>query len=205
MDSKQLFGIFLLAMLLLFGISFVFGMAAAGIAAFRERKRRIAAREKTAASYPADGVILDAQLVQDSPVMPSLLHYKYSIRYADTEGALHRALIGITTGTPLHYTPGEAIPLHIFQQSVIIPDAEAFNPQRCATGRIDCPISFRKWLDKPIDETGTVMLAHDYQALSDELERKIKSQLTAGWLWLIGSGISLIICICAGIALALEF
>ncbi|MBR5362971.1 MAG: hypothetical protein IK134_06585 [Oscillospiraceae bacterium] len=205
MDSKQLFGIFLLAMLLLFGISFVFGMAAAGIAAFRERKRRIAAREKNAASYPADGVVLDAQLVQDSPVMPSLLHYKYSIRYADTAGALHRALIGITTGTPLHYAPGEAIPLHIFQQSVIIPDAEAFNPQRCATGRIDCPISFRKWLDKPIDETGTVMLAHDFQALSDDLEKKIRSLQTAGWLWLIGSGVSLIICICIGIALALEF
>ncbi|MBP0987753.1 MAG: hypothetical protein J6S92_05685 [Oscillospiraceae bacterium] len=205
MDSKQLFGIFLLAMLLLFGISFVFGMAAAGIAAFRERKRRIAARAKAAASYPADGVVLDTQLVQDSPVMPSLLHYKYSIRYTDTAGALHRALIGITTGTPLHYAPGEAIPLHIFQQSVIVPDAEAFNPQRCATGRIDCPISFRKWLDKPIDETGTVMLAHDYQALSDDLEKKIRSLQTAGWLWLTGSGIGLILCICAGIALVLEF
>lgn len=205
MDSKQIFAIILLSTLLIFGISFVFGLAAAGIASLRERKRRIEARAKTAASYSADGVILDAQLVQDSPVMPSLLHYKYSIRYADTEGALHRALIGITTGTPLHYAPGEAIPLHIFQQSVIVPDAEAFNPQRCATGRIDCPVSFRKWLDKPIDETGTVMLAHDYQALSDDLEKKIRSLQTAGWLWLTGSGIGLILCICAGIALVLEF
>lgn len=181
------FIIVLLAVTLLF--SLVLGLIAAGIASFRERKRLLTAKAKTAASYAADGIIMDAQLIQEPPTVTNPLHYKYSIRYQDTAGTLHRALIGISSNHPLNYCAGEAIRLHLFQQSVIVPDAYAFNPNRSSSGIIDCLISFRKWLDKPIDETGTVMLEKDYLELSAELEQKIASRQRMGWIWMICGGL----------------
>lgn len=204
-ELPESFSIILLLLALFFCISLLIGFFAAGIASFRERKRIIAAKRKTAASYPAAGVILDAKLVQDPPYVKNPLHYKYSIRYADLSGVQHRAFIGISTYAPLMYAPGQAVEVHLFQESVIVPDANAFDPARGTAGMIDCPISFRKWLDKPVDETGTVMLEHDYQELAADFDKKIQSRNTAGWIWCIVGALTVIITIAVGFALFLHF
>lgn len=195
MNPEDLVLLFFKVFLLVFGIMLIFGLAGCAVAVFRDRSRRRKAVAQTAASYPAEGVILDAKLVQDPPGIQNPLHYKYSIRYADSSGAQHRALIGISTNTPLQYAAGQAIPLRVLQQSLIVPDADAFNPNRSASGIIDCPVSFRKWLGKPIDETGTVMLEHDYNEVLAELEKKSRSQQIAGILMLFGAAISLVLLI----------
>ena len=163
----------------------------AAVGCFRERKRRMRALGQTAASYPVEGVVLDAKLVQDPPGTPDPLHYKYSLRYQDVSGGQHRAFLGISSTRPLYYAAGQIVPLQILQQSVIVPDTDAFNPARGANGIIDCPISFRKWLGKPIDETGTVLFVSDFRQITGELEEKIRSQQIAGWLWFSGFILSL--------------
>ena len=192
-------------LLFVFLLTVIIGLAGAAAACFRERKRKLAALDKTAACYPVSGVILDAQLIRDLPGTADPMHHKYSVRFTDVSGNTHRAFIGMSSFTPLVFSVGEAVELRIFQQSVIVPDTDAFNPNRGASGRIDCKISFRKWLDKPVDETGTVMLEKDYQDLSFELERSVKSQQTAGWLLLIGTALAVIVSAGTCIALLLEF
>lgn len=171
--------------------SLMLGCIGGAVASFRERKRRMRAYSQTAASYSVEGVFLDAQLVQDPPGTPDPLHYKYSIRYQDVNGGQHRAFLGISTARPLYFAAGQTVSLHIMQQSVIVPDTDAFNPSRGANGIIDCPISFRKWLGKPIDETGTVLFEQDFQQVSADLQAKIRTQQIAGWCWLFGAAISL--------------
>lgn len=195
LDPEDLVLLFFKIFLLVFGIMLILGLAGCAVAVLRDRNRRRKAIAQTAASYPAEGVILDAKLVQDPPGSPNPLHYKYSIRYADSSGAQHRALIGISTNKPLQYAAGQAIPLQILQQSLIVPDSDAFNPNRCTSGIIDSPVSFRKWLGKPIDETGTVMLEHDYKEVLAGLEKKILSQQIAGILMIVGAALSLLVLI----------
>lgn len=204
-EFKPLFSILLMVILLILCISVVIGLFAAGIASFRERKRLLAARQKTAASYPTDGVILDAQLIQEPPTTIHPLHYKYSIRYTDSMGVQHRAFIGISSNSPLQYAPGDAVRLQLFQQSVIVPDAYAFDPNRGKSGMIDCLISFRKWLDQPIDETGTVMLERHYQEIDAEINQKLVSRQRAGWLWCIAGAIVSVITIGVAFSLYLKF
>ena len=196
-------------MFIIFGFcmffTLIFGFAGVAVGSFRDSKRRANAISQTVASYPAEGIILDAQLVQDPPGTAEPLHYKYSIRYADTSGTPHRALLGISSREPIYFAAGQAVQLHILQQSVIVPDTDAFNPARSATGTIDCPVSFRKWLGKPIDETGTVMLETDYQAVTAQMEKEQKSRHTLGIIMIFCAAVSLIITICTALAFIWEF
>lgn len=193
MSTADLLSIIYHFFVFILAAAMVIAFAGASAACFRERKRRIAALDKTAASYPVGGIVLDAQLLQDLPGTSNPMHHKYSLRYTDVSGAMHRAFIGMSSHTPLYFTIGEAVPLRIFQQSVIVPDSDAFNPSRGTDGRLDCPISFRKWLGKPVDETGTVMLERDYQDIIFELNRTISSRQTAGWLLLIAAALTFLI------------
>ncbi len=190
---KALIPLLILFILLCLFIAIVFALGAACIALFRERKRLLDAKHKTVASYATDGVILDARLVQDQSTPASPLHNKYSILYSDSTGVQHRAFIGIDSNVPLKYTIDDTVQLHLFQQSVIVPDARAFDPNRGQNGKIDCAISFRKWLNKPIDETGTVMLEQDYLELEQEIERNLSSRQKLGWLMIFLSAVSFLI------------
>ena len=117
-----------------------------------------------------NGRIADAEIVTLHLPEGTQYHHKYAFLYEDDNHVTRRAFLGISATTTLPYQIGETVPLRVFRQPVLRPEADAFDPARGADGRLPGLIAFRRWLGRPVDETGTVMREEDFVPLSRELD-----------------------------------
>lgn len=193
MDYDSIFTALMLIILAILLFSAVITLLGCAIACIADKNRRNKALEQTNGGFTTTGVFSDVQCVYDTEKSWQPYHFKLAIQFQGADGGWHRAFIGITTSVQLQFQPGQQVALHILPTPVIQADASAFDPNRGADGKISGIINFRKWMDKPIDETGTVMLESDYQDFVTESQNKIKRDSDHALWWFIASGASVVI------------
>lgn len=151
-----------------------------------KRKHRIADLEKAANPYFFSGTVADMRCTQE-PLSggAAQLYYAFALHYTAEDGTLRRALLGVRTMTPMNITVGSTVQLAVFAMPLIQPSPQAFDPMRGADGMLPPQVELCTWMDRPIDETGTVMLYDDYQAALDNAHRKNRTGQIIGWVLIV--------------------
>ena len=190
-----LFSIIVLYLAIVAILRFVTTVVGAVVAHLSERKQRRLLQIKTMDSICVNGRIADAEIVTLHLPEGTQYHHKYAFLYEDDNHVTRRAFLGISATTTLPYQIGETVPLRVFRQPVVRPEADAFDPARGADGRLPGLIAFRRWLGRPVDETGTVMREEDFVPLSRELDELRELDRKRVWFWGIAGAVILLILI----------
>ena len=153
-----------------------------GIKLLTNRKKRMQEMQRAGTPYVTAGTVADVRYSQRQNSKGLMLnYYEAALHFTGADHMLHRAFIGFLTPQVMNLQVGMAVQLAVFLNPLTTPSALATDPARGADGMLPPAVEARTWLDRPIDETGTVMLYDDYTAAIEQAEKKNKSNLIAGW------------------------
>lgn len=153
-----------------------------GIKLLTNRKKRMQELQRAGTPYVTAGTVADVRYSQRSTGKGLMLnYYEAALHFTGADGYTHRAFLGIMTPQVMNLQVGMPVQLAVFLNPLIAPSALATDPARGADGMLPPAVEARTWLDRPIDETGTVMLYDDYTAAVEQAEKKNKSNLIVGW------------------------
>jgi len=180
-------GIFIAAIIfMIIAIAIAVVMLVFGISNLTKRKKRMNEMAAAGTPYFTNGTVADLRCSNRQNKKGTILnYYEVALHFVGADQLNHRAFIGILTPMPLNLSVGMTLPLAVFIQPVLQPSASATDPYRGADGMLPPQIEPRTWLERPIDETGTVMLQEHYYDAVQSAEKKNKTNLIIGWV-LIG-------------------
>ncbi len=164
-----------------------------GIVLLVKRRRRILALQK--AEYPAfcTAAVADMRCFQRMQQKGGMQNeFDYALHFTGEDGMQHRAFLAIITPLSMNLQVGYTVSVAVFSEPLIEPSVSALDPYRGMDGRLPEFIETRTWLDVPVDETGTVMLADDYQRAVGRAKQKNKTALIVGWILLGITGLRLL-------------
>ncbi|MBQ3941129.1 MAG: hypothetical protein II723_08450 [Oscillospiraceae bacterium] len=162
------------------------GLLIAGLTA---KKRGIAIRDSRTRS--GSGMETVGELTDVQPA--SAAHgstVKLAFRFTGRDGQTHSALLGVPASAESPYAVGNRVALWLFPVPVVPPAADALEPKCGADGKICGEIRVCRFMGKPVDETGTVMLSRDYRAYLTESTDRLSRLERASVRFYLAAGIA---------------